>query len=93
MNWRRGLVLAAIHLSICEPLILWEESRNWDSRQMVLGAWRVDNDLHADWRSGGACNGCVAVLVRTARLEGVPKHSRDFARQTSIQSWPFLSRK
>ena len=30
MRWQRGLVLAGIHLAVCVPLILWEESRIWD---------------------------------------------------------------
>jgi len=29
-QWRRGLVLAGIHLVICVPLIVWGESRIWD---------------------------------------------------------------
>jgi hypothetical protein len=29
-QWRRGLVLAGIHLAISVPLILMEESRIWD---------------------------------------------------------------
>ena len=29
-QWRRGLVLAGIHLVICVPLIVWEEASRWD---------------------------------------------------------------
>jgi hypothetical protein len=29
-QWRRGLVLAGIHLVICVPLIVWEEANRWD---------------------------------------------------------------
>jgi len=29
-QWRRGLVLAGVHLAICVPLIMWEESSRWD---------------------------------------------------------------
>jgi hypothetical protein len=29
-QWRRGLLLAAIHLAICIPLIVWEESSIWE---------------------------------------------------------------
>lgn len=29
-QWRRGLVLAGIHLVICVPLIVWEEAGRWD---------------------------------------------------------------
>ncbi len=30
IQWRRGLVLAGIHLAICVPLIVWEEASTWD---------------------------------------------------------------
>jgi len=30
VQWRRGLVLAGIHLAICVPLIVWEEASRWD---------------------------------------------------------------
>jgi len=30
VQWRRGLVLAGIHLAICVPLIVWEEAARWD---------------------------------------------------------------
>jgi len=30
LQWRRGLVLAGIHLVICVPLIVWEEASRWD---------------------------------------------------------------
>jgi hypothetical protein len=29
-QWRRGLVLAGVHLAICVPLIVWEEASRWD---------------------------------------------------------------
>jgi hypothetical protein len=29
-QWRRGLMLAGIHLVICVPLIVWEETNRWD---------------------------------------------------------------
>lgn len=29
-QWRRGLILAGIHLVICVPLIVWEEASRWD---------------------------------------------------------------
>jgi hypothetical protein len=29
-QWRRGLVLAGVHLAICAPLIAWEEAHIWD---------------------------------------------------------------
>jgi hypothetical protein len=30
IRWRRGLVLAGVHLAICVPLIAWEEASRWD---------------------------------------------------------------
>jgi hypothetical protein len=30
VQWRRGLVLAGIHLAVCAPLIVWEEAHTWD---------------------------------------------------------------
>lgn len=30
VQWRRGLLLAGIHLAICGPLIVWEEANSWD---------------------------------------------------------------
>lgn len=30
IQWRRGLLLAGIHLAICGPLIVWEEANSWD---------------------------------------------------------------
>src|ERR1035438_1841542 len=30
VQWRRGLVLAGIHLVICAPLIVWDEAHIWD---------------------------------------------------------------
>jgi len=30
VQWRRGLVLAGVHLAICAPLIVWEEASRWD---------------------------------------------------------------
>ena len=30
VQWRRGLVLAGIHLAVCGPLIVWEEAGRWD---------------------------------------------------------------
>jgi hypothetical protein len=30
IQWRRGLVLAGIHLAVCGPLIVWEEAGRWD---------------------------------------------------------------
>lgn len=29
-QWRRGLLLAGIHLAVCAPLIVWEEANRWD---------------------------------------------------------------
>jgi hypothetical protein len=29
-QWRRGMVLAGIHLVICVPLIVWQEASRWD---------------------------------------------------------------
>jgi hypothetical protein len=29
MNWRRGLLLAAIHLAVAIPSVVWEESSHW----------------------------------------------------------------
>ncbi|UWZ83538.1 hypothetical protein [Occallatibacter riparius] len=29
MNWRRGLLLAAIHLAVAIPCVVWEESHIW----------------------------------------------------------------
>jgi hypothetical protein len=29
-QWRRGLLLAGIHLAICVPLIVWEQATRWD---------------------------------------------------------------
>lgn len=30
VQWRRGLLLAGIHLAVCAPLIVWEEAHIWD---------------------------------------------------------------
>ncbi|HWE84493.1 MAG TPA: hypothetical protein VG267_06085 [Terracidiphilus sp.] len=30
VQWRRGLVLAGIHLAVCAPLVVWEEAHIWD---------------------------------------------------------------
>lgn len=40
-QWRRGLMLAGIHLAICVPLIVWEESRIWDWARSQEN-WRPD---------------------------------------------------
>ena len=29
-QWRRGLVLAGIHLAICVLLVIWQEASRWD---------------------------------------------------------------
>ncbi|HEY2861666.1 MAG TPA: hypothetical protein VGJ21_24920 [Terracidiphilus sp.] len=30
MNWRRGLLFAAIHLAVAVPMVTWEEATRWD---------------------------------------------------------------
>ena len=30
MKWRRGILLAGIHLAICVPLVIWEDARVWE---------------------------------------------------------------
>jgi hypothetical protein len=37
MNWRRGLLLAGIHLAVAVPLIIWQEARDWPY-------------LHTEWK-------------------------------------------
>jgi hypothetical protein len=31
MNWRRGLLLAGIHLAVAVPMVIWQEARDWSS--------------------------------------------------------------
>jgi hypothetical protein len=30
IQWRRGLVLAGVHLAVCVPLIVWAQASKWD---------------------------------------------------------------
>jgi hypothetical protein len=65
MNWRRGLLLAGIHLAVAGTLILWQESRNWQylhsdesppqATTLRLAAWQEEQVVTFDpcgfWRS------------------------------------------
>ncbi len=65
MNWRRGLLLAGIHLAVAWPLIVWQEAREWphfrpstaqpQSTAIRLAAWQEEHTATFDpcgfWRS------------------------------------------
>jgi hypothetical protein len=62
MNWRRGLLLAGIHLAVAGTLIFWQESQNWQSLHGEVGAHETPTIRLAAWQeepgfSIDPCNG------------------------------------
>jgi len=63
MNWRRGLLLAGIHLAVAGSLITWQESREWQylhsdasptqNPTLRLAAWQEEQGVGFDPCNGG----------------------------------------
>jgi len=50
MNWRRGFLLAGIHLAVAGTLIVWQESRNWSDLRCQTSSPRTATLRLAAWQ-------------------------------------------
>lgn len=63
MNWRRGLLLAGIHLVVAGTLVTWQESRLWHQERGAVDSLLVPTVHAAMWQEGeqtvpfDPCNG------------------------------------
>jgi hypothetical protein len=82
MMWRRGLLLAGIHLAVSLPLILSQEARDWryiksdgmelSSAQLQLAAWQEGETVTFNPCDGGFVDRAMSPLERVVEIGNLP---------------------